>query len=102
MAKFSYATERKIKIIEEKVGDNWREKFKGESIDSIYNRLVGDDRKNLFCKVSPKTKEELDEMLSDYGVTLGEFMETLIGKEFRRYQDSKSEQIQTLLKEFSG
>lgn len=102
MAKFSYATERKIKIIEEKIGSDWEEKFQGESIDSIYNRLMGDDRKNLFCKISPQAKNLMEEMLTEYEVTLGEFVERLILKEYKQYEIGKDQKIHCLKNEYSG
>lgn len=59
---YSYATERKIRIIEDKLGPNWKEQRVGQSIDAIYNDLVGDTRKNLFCKINASVKDRLDEI----------------------------------------
>lgn len=101
MAEYSYATERKIRVIRENHGDNWREKFPGRSIDSIYVELTGDDRKNLFCKVSPDTKEMLDEMLKAYGARMSLFVESLITTEYDRHKRREQEKHEQIRKSFT-
>jgi len=85
MAQFSYATERKLRIIQERVGDDWRDQYPNQSIDAVFNQIVGDTRKTLFCKLDAEVKQQLDTMTKDHGVRIGEFLEELIKKEYDRY-----------------
>lgn len=100
MVKISPATARKIKIIEDHFGDDW--KSLGKSIDALYNEAVGDNRKNLFCKIEPETKERLDEMLDFYNVKLAMFMERLIEAEYKTYTNNKSAIKEAFVKQFTN
>jgi len=95
----SYATMRKIRIIKEKLGDDW--KADGRRIDAIYNELVGDGRKNLFCKISPTVKSHLDEMTDRYNIRMGELIERLIEDEFRLFRLRKSKYRVELARQFA-
>ena len=57
----SYPTLRKMRIIEEELGADWKKQHAGKSVDAIYNMVTGDVRKNLFCKISPEIKDKLEE-----------------------------------------
>lgn len=101
MAEKSYATQRKVRIIENALGPNWRAENNG-SIDAIYNRIVGDDRKNIFCKVRPGVKVKLDEMVQHYDVKVSELIETLIEKEHSALDTMKHQKQQELAGQYSG
>ncbi len=82
----SYATDRKIRILTERIGTDWKLQVGSKSIDAAYTELIGDKRKNLFCKVKPKTKEQLDEMVEGYEFKLmSEFLEQIIGTAYDQY-----------------
>lgn len=102
MSEASYATKRKLRIIQEKVGPEWRAKYGDRSIDSIYNELIGDNRKNLFCKIDPTRKAQLDEMVEFYDQSMSEFIEQTIDREYSRYAQNKSTIVADLTKQFSG
>ena len=99
---YSYATQRKIKIIQEKLGPEWKAQRPGKSIDAIYNELVGDTRRNLFCKIDAKIKTHLDQMTSNYKTGMAEFIEQLIEAEWARHCQRQEEGERALLEEFSG
>lgn len=99
---FSYATQRKIRIIEERIGSEWKSKYPGSSIDSVFNQIMGDDRKNLFCKIESITKDRLDEMTIFYKTGMAEFIEQLIMAEWQRYDSRRTDGEKRLLAEFSG
>ncbi len=99
---YSYATERKIRIIEEKLGPTWKEQRVGQSIDAVYNDLVGDTRKNLFCKINASVKDRLDEMTSAYRTGMAEFIEHLIEAEYARHEQRTAQGQRIILSEFSG
>jgi len=98
---YSYATERKIRIIENELGENWKEKRPNESIDAIYNGIVGDTRKNLFCKIQATSKGRLDEMTSAHKTGMAEFVEQMIDAEYARFQERQKTGEKSLLAEFS-
>ncbi len=102
MAEFSYATERKIRKIKEALGEGWANQIAGRSIDSVYNEIVGDTRKNLFCKVDAGIKGHLDEMAGEHKTQMAEFIEQLIEAEWIRYQTRRSETERNMLAEFTG
>lgn len=97
----SYATQRKIKIIEEKLGANWREHYPTESIDRVYNIVNGDTRKNLFCKVSPEVKAKLDEMVEDYEIDMAELVEQMIVSAYDNYTEQRSDYLAKLADQFA-
>ncbi len=92
MTKLSYATERKIRILEEKLGLDWKKIHSGRSVDAVYNEIMGDTRKNLFCKIRPNTKTKLDEMVDNYDVGMAELVEKLIEDEYGRFS-TKSRKV---------
>ena len=98
----SYATSRKIKIIEAKLGPDWRTKRPGEAIDRIYNELMGDKRKNLFCKLSPESKEKLDEMVEDHEIQMADMIELMIERAYKEYQSSKTKIASSMAEQFSA
>lgn len=98
----SYATRRKIRKIEEALGPDWQKLVGDRSIDSVYNDVVGDTRKNLFCKVESSVKEKLDEMVEHHRTRMAEFIEHLIISEWARFQERQREGEENLLREFSG
>ena len=102
MSEYSYATERKIRKIKEALGEGWANQIAGKSIDAVYNEIVGDTRKNLFCKVDAKIKGKLDEMVDEYKTQMAEFIEQLIEAEWVRYQARLAETERNLLAEFTG
>lgn len=98
----SYATERKIRIISEKLGDNWREHLNGRSIDSFYNELVGDTRKNLFCKLRPEVKSKLDELVDEHDMKMAEYVEILIEEAYARFETERDNIGKVLSGQFGG
>ena len=102
MPKISYATARKIRILEEKVGHDWRKRFPGRSVDSVYNQIMGDERKNLFCKINPEIKQQLDEMVDSYDVRMSELVERLIEAEYERFCETARKASQDLASEFTS
>lgn len=99
---YSYATIRKIRIIEEKFGSDWKTTHPGLSIDAAYNQVVGDTRKNLFCKIDSSTKGLLDEMIGFHKIGMAEFVEALIEAEWSRHSSRLKETEQRIQTEFSG
>lgn len=99
---YSYATQRKIRIIEEKLGENWKDQKPGMSIDAIYNEIQGDTRKNLFCKIDAGVKDRLDTMTKAHKTGMAEFIEQMIESEWARYQSRVHQGEKALLEEFSG
>lgn len=97
---YSYATQRKIRIIKEKMPE-WAPNSGGKSIDALYNELVGDDRKNLFCKIDSGSKDRLDEMTKHHRVGMAEFIEQLINAEYKRHEQRLSSGEKALLSEYS-
>lgn len=102
MADVSYATARKIRIIKEKLGDTWEQTAAGRRIDAVYNELVGDNRKNLFCKLQVSTKAKLDEMVDDSDTKMAEFLEALINREYERFLREKNVQNQNIVNQFGS
>lgn len=98
---FSYATERKIRIIRETLGEDWETKTSGRSIDAVYNEVVGDGRKNLFCKIRPEAKARLDEMVDEYDVKMAELVEQLIDNEYRRFLSERDSLGSELMNQFT-
>lgn len=101
MAQFSYATERKLRIIQERLGDDWRDQYPDQSIDAVFNQLVGDTRKTLFCKLDAEVKQQLDTMTKDHGVRIGEFLEGLIRKEYDRYVNNRQQLYDSVSEQYS-
>lgn len=94
----SVSTQRKIKIIEnhyQKSIDEIR-KDNHSSIDEMYNTVVGDNRKNFFCKVSVETKDKIDMLLEAYQLKNSEFLEILVEKEYIQFQQKEKERYETM------
>jgi len=87
--KASYATLRKLKIIEQKFGADWPLRFPNRKVDSVYNEVIGDTRKNLFCKIDSGIKDNLDEMVEYHNSSMSDFVEQLISAEYDRYLHNK-------------
>ena len=98
---YSYATERKIRIIEQELGNDWKAQRPKQSIDAIYNSIVGDSRKNLFCKIQAASKDKLDEMTTAHKTGMAEFVEQIIDAEHARFQERRTAGENALLQEFS-
>ena len=101
MSTLSYATQRKIKIIEEKLGSNWRELHPDASIDRVYNLINGDTRKNLFCKVNPDVKAKLDEMVVEYDVEMAHLVEQMIESAYENFQEQRTQFADKLAGQFA-
>lgn len=97
---YSYATERKIRIIKEHLPD-WDQASSGKSIDALYNELVGDNRKTLFCKIDANSKAHLDNMTDHYGTGMAEFIEQLVNAEWQRHSSRLANDEKNLLSEYS-
>ena len=86
----SYATQRKIRLIEAQYGPEWDKKFPNRSIDSIFIELTGDQRKNLFCKIKPELKDKLDEMVDFNQLNMAEMIERIIEDAYVKHAHEKS------------
>ena len=102
MPKVSYATSRKIRILEEKVGKDWKKQYPGQSVDAVFNHIMGDTRKNLFCKIEPTVKAQLDEMVDSYDLRMSELVERLIRAEYSRYAENRKQMSEDLANEFTS
>lgn len=102
MAEMSYATKRKLRIIQEKLGDEWRDDYPDISIDALYNDVVGDTRKNLFCKIDSDVKDQLDEMADSYDVKMAELVERLVQEEYLKFTRNRAELVSDLASQFAG
>jgi len=101
MAQVSYATRRKIRIIEKELGADWENQHSGKSIDAIYNIVMGDFRKNLFCKVDPETKTKLDEMVEYNDMQMSSLVEKLVREEYDRYTHDRDARADHLASQFA-
>jgi hypothetical protein len=101
MPKMSYATARKIRIIERELGPDWRTEYPEGSIDAIYNIVMGDDRKNLFCKVDPETKTKLDEMVEYNDMQMSSLVEKLVHEEYDRYTQDRDARVNKIASQFA-
>jgi len=97
----SYATNRKLRIITERCGYEWRDTYPDRSIDSVYNELVGDDRKTLFCKLSCDSKDKIDQMLSGYNVEVAALLEQWIDEKYKDFSKREQSSIVGLAKDYS-
>jgi hypothetical protein len=97
----SYATKRKIRLIEAKYGPDWVGRFPGRSIDSIFIELTGDQRKNLFCKIDPDLKEKLDEMVSFRQLSMAELIEQIIDESYLRFMRDKHAVVDGIAAEYT-
>ena len=102
MSEPSYATARKLRIIEERLGSDWKTKHPNLSIDAVYNNVVGDERKNLFCKIAPESKQMLDEMVRYFDLKLAEWIERVIDEEHKKYTENKTRKVKEVARNFSG
>lgn len=101
MAQASYATRRKIGIIEKELGADWQTQHAGKSIDAIYNIVMGDHRKNLFCKVDPETKTKLDEMVEYNDMQMSSLVERIVSEEYDRYTQDRDARADHLASQFA-
>lgn len=97
----SYATNRKLRIIEEKIGGDWTERYPGRSIDAVYNMVMGDNRKNLFCKIDPEIKKKLDEMVEYHDVRMAELVENLVEEEYDRFVKVRDAKVDEMASQFA-
>lgn len=102
MTELSYATKRTLRIIQEKLGDDWRDNNPEISIDALYNQVVGDRRRNLFCKIDPDIKSQLDEMADSYDVKMAELVERLVQEEYLKFIRNRAELVNDLASQFAG
>jgi hypothetical protein len=98
----SYATERKVKIIVGKLGEGWQQECPGESIDAVYNRLTGDNRSNLFSKVSPDVKDHLMEMSNFEELRMSEMLESIIEAAYTKFLEKRRVVVDRLANDFTG
>jgi len=101
MAQASYATRRKIGIIEKELGADWQAQHAGKSIDAMYNIVMGDFCKNLFCKVDPETKLELDEMVEYNDMQMSSLVERLVREEYDRYTQDRDARVAHIASQFA-
>lgn len=97
----SYPTRRKIRIIEEKLGPDWKKQNAGKSVDAIYNMVMGDQRKNLFCKIDPEIKEKLDEMVEYHDIQMSAMVENLVKEEYDRYTQERDARVAHIASQFA-
>jgi len=100
-SKMSYATGRKLRIIEENIGEDWRNLHPGKSIDAVYNMITGDSRKNLFCKIDPDIKCKLDEMVDFHDTKMAELVEKLIEEEYDRFVMMRNAKVNEMASQFA-
>lgn len=94
----SLTTQRKLRAIEETFGKDWKQDadLRSLSIDALYNRVIGDGRKNVFCKMSSEGKDHLDEMVDEYGITMADLLERLVHEQydkFVKYRDHSNKKL---------
>ena len=97
----SYATQRKKRIIEQELGADWQTRYPGKSIDAVYNIVKGDTRKNLFCKICPERKSQLDEMVEFRDVRMAELVEKLIEEEYDRFVTERDVHVDEIASQFA-
>ena len=73
---------RQVRKIELFHGPDWREKFPGQSIWSVYKHVTGDDREIVFARISPYAKHLLHDLASDWNCTIADAIENLIVDQF--------------------
>lgn len=98
----SYATERKIKKLREKFGDDWEQHLEGRSIDRAYSELVGDTRVHFYCKMKPTTKEMLDFLLEQSGSKAGPYIERLIRKAHQEHMERMQKNLNQIKRDLEG
>jgi hypothetical protein len=101
MADMSYATRRKLRIIKEQLGADWQDQNPGKSIDAIYNVVMGDNRKNLFCKIDPTVKNQLDEMVDYHDIKMAALVEKLVREEYDRYAQDRDARVDHVASQFA-
>jgi hypothetical protein len=101
MAEVSYATRRKLRIIKEQLGTDWQDQNPGKSIDAIYNVVMGDTRKNLFCKIDPIVKSQLDEMVDYHDIKMAALVEKLVREEYDRYAQDRDDRVAHVASQFA-
>lgn len=95
-----YAKKRKEKVISSKLGEDWEEQYPGASIDALYNKSIGDERKTIFCKIAPEVKEMFDEICENTDTKKSEFIENMIKKAYVEYQTNMETKISDLVNQF--
>ena len=95
-----YAKERKEKIISSHFGENWKIEYSNMSIDALYKKAIGDERKTLFCKVTPECKKFLDEMVEHNDIMKSELVESMIRKEYSKFKNNMDYKIDNLINQF--
>lgn len=101
MVMYSYATERKIRILEQQLGSDWKNRIGDKSIDAAYNDVMGDTRKNLFCKIDADIKDKLDIMLKFNQVGMAEFVAELIKAAWSRHEQAQDRGAKQILEAFT-
>jgi len=102
MDELSYATKRKMRIIILKLGPDWQLDFPGKSVDAVYNVVIGDTRKNLFCKISPEVKKQLDEMVRYHDVKMAELVEKLVQGEYAKFVAVRDSRVADVASHFAA
>jgi len=101
MADMSYATRRKLRIINEQLGADWQDQHPDKTIDAIYNVVTGDKRKNLFCKIDPVVKTQLDEMVDYHDIKMAALVEKLVREEYDRYAQDRDARVDHVASQFA-
>jgi hypothetical protein len=94
--------QRKLRIIEKSFGPTWPEVYPGMAVDAVYNIAIKDNRKSLFCKIDPVKKDKLAEMLEIYGITMGDFIGSMIDKAYEVYAEQCRARLLGIANEYSG
>jgi hypothetical protein len=98
----SYATKRKQRIIESRLGQDWKEKTGGKSIDAVYNQVIGDSRKTLFVKIGSDLKDKLDRMARTQDVRLSELIERMITVAYADWDTQQRLRASKIAHDYSG
>ena len=101
MVELSWAMSRKLKIIEEKFGTDWKEQFPGYSVNKVYNIACNDNRKCIYVRVSEDIKNMLTVLTDAYEINNDQLIENLIRNEYVSLQQSNLDEIEELHKQFS-
>ncbi len=102
MDEMSYATKRKMRIIIRKLGSDWQLEYPGKSVDAVYNVVIGDTRKNLFCKISPEVKKQLDEMVRYHDVKMSKMVEKLVQEEYDKFVSVRDSRVDDVASHFAA
>ena len=94
--------QRKIRIIGNIFGSNWREQHPGMAIDAVYNLAIRDERKSVFCKINKDQKQKLMEMIAHYDITMGDFISMMIDIHFEQYTEQRLNIVSGIADDYSG